>query len=74
MSTMRTNGEAITALRERTGLTKTQLAKAAGIDRTHLHRIETGERQGTPSQVRSIAETLQVPITAITHPETGIAS
>lgn len=62
---MRGNGAAITALRERTGLTKTQLAKQTGIDRTHLHRIETGERKGTPAQLVEIARALKVPITVV---------
>lgn len=62
---MRTNGAAIAAIRERSGLTKTQLATAAGIDRTHLHRIETGERNGTPSQAKAIATALAVPLLAV---------
>lgn len=63
---MTSNGDAIAAIRERTGLTKTQLAAATGIDRTHLGRIEKGQRNGTPAQLVKIAETLGVPITAIT--------
>jgi transcriptional regulator with XRE-family HTH domain len=63
---MTSNGTAIRAIRERTGLTKTQLASATEIDRTHLGRIEKGERNGTPSQLVKIAEALGVPVTAIT--------
>lgn len=62
---MRGNGPAIRALRERTGLTKTQLATATGIDRTHLHRIENGERHGTPAQLVAIARVLEVPVTVV---------
>lgn len=62
---MKTNGDAIRIIRERTGFTKTQLATAARLDRTHLHRIETGERNGTPAQAKAIAEALAVPLTAI---------
>jgi len=62
---MKGNGAAIKALRERTGLTKTQLAKATGMDRTHLHRIENGERRGTPTQIVAIAKALGVPVTAV---------
>ncbi len=62
---MKANGQAIQAIRERSGLTKTQLADAAGIDRTHLHRIETGERNGTPAQITAVAGALKVPLTAI---------
>lgn len=64
---MRTNGAAIKAIRERTGMTKTELANAAAVDRTHLHRIETGERRGTPDQIVAIAQALKVPTTAIIH-------
>lgn len=46
-------------------MTKTQLANTTGIDRTHLHRIETGERKGTPAQLVAIAEALKVPITVV---------
>ena len=62
---MRANGPAIRAMRERTGMTKTQLARATGIDRTHLHRMESGERQGTPAQLVAIAHILEVPVTVV---------
>jgi transcriptional regulator with XRE-family HTH domain len=62
---MQANGETIKAIRERTGLSKTDLATAAGMDRTHLHRIETGERKGTDAQIVAIAKALMVPTTAI---------
>lgn len=62
---MNANGTAIQAIRERSGLTKSQLAAATGIDRTHLHRMETGERNGTPAQILAIAKALAVPTTAI---------
>jgi len=62
---MQANGDAIKYLRERTRLSKTELATAAGIDRTHLHRIESGERNGTERQIGAIADALKVPVTAI---------
>lgn len=71
---MRGNGGAIKALRERTGLTKTQLADATGIDRTHLHRIEIGERKGTPAQLVAIAQALRVPLTAVAVMDEAVAS
>lgn len=66
---MKSNGAAIAAIRGRSGLSKSELATAAGIDRTHLHRIESGERNGTPRQITAIAEALRVPIVAIINPE-----
>lgn len=68
MLDMTSNGAAIKAIRERTGLTCSQLARTAGIDRTHLHRIESGERRGTPAQIAAIAAALAVPTTAIIGP------
>lgn len=72
---MQANGDAIAAIRERTGLTKTQLAKACDppIDRTHLHRIESGERNATAAQIRSIAVALMVPTTAIINATAEVA-
>ena len=66
---MRANGASIQAIRERSGLTKAELARSAELDRTHLHRIETGERNGTPRQITAIAQALKVPVMAIIHAE-----
>lgn len=62
---MQANGDAIRAIRERTGLTIAALAREAQVERTHLNRIERGERAGTPAQLRQIAVALKVPTTAI---------
>lgn len=62
---MRTNGPALRAIRQRTGFTVTQLANAAGVDRTVLTRLENGERRGTPAQIKALAQALDVPVTAI---------
>jgi transcriptional regulator with XRE-family HTH domain len=66
---MRSNGAAITAIRERSGLTKSDLARLVKIDPSHLTRIESGERNGTPAQLNAIARALLVPVTAITKDE-----
>jgi transcriptional regulator with XRE-family HTH domain len=63
---VKSNGEAIRAIRERTGMSVTELHRAANVDRTVLTRIEKGERNGTPAQLVAIAKALDVPITAIT--------
>lgn len=62
---MQANGAAIAAIRERTGYSKSDLARLAGMDRTHLHRIENGERNGTDKQILAIALALKVPTVAI---------
>lgn len=62
---MRGNGTAITRLRQEAGLTKTQLARVTGMDVTHLHRIEKGERKGTPAQLVTLARYFRVPLTDV---------
>jgi transcriptional regulator with XRE-family HTH domain len=59
------NGEAVRALRERSGLTITQLGERAKIDRANLSRLEAGKRQATPSQIKAIADALLVPVVVI---------
>lgn len=65
---MRLNGEALRVIRERTGLTITQLGTASGVDRTVITRLESGERRGTPAQLVALAQALNVPLTAISYP------
>jgi transcriptional regulator with XRE-family HTH domain len=62
---MRINGDALRAIRERTGLTISELSRASGVDRTVITRIETGQRQGTPAQHKALAEALHVSMLAI---------
>jgi len=67
------NGHAIRAIRERTGLSITDLAAAARIDRTNLSRIESGQRVGTDRQLVDIASALKVPLTAIINAPEPVA-
>ncbi len=46
--------ELVAHWRIRTGQTKAELAKACGVSRTQLFRIETGRSQATPEQVTAI--------------------
>ena len=62
---MKSNGAAIAAIREGRGLTKSELARLVNVDLSHLARIESGERNGTPTQIKAIAAALVVPVTAI---------
>lgn len=64
---MKLNKEALKALRERSGFSKTQFAERSGIDRTIIGRLETGERKGTDEQIVAAARALNVPVVAITH-------
>ncbi len=59
-----TNGAAIRAIREARGLTRDQLAEAAGITPGAFANIENG-RDSTPPVVYRIAERLLVPVDAV---------
>lgn len=54
----RTNSDAITTRRLNAGLTKLQLAAAAGISRQMVSAIEHGTRQGSPEALLAIADVL----------------
>ena len=66
MASRRTNGVAIRELRKALGISVTDLAAAADVDRTALWRIEKGDSQPRPVTLRKIADHLGVPIAAIT--------
>ena len=53
MSTRKVLGKAIKVIRKSKGITQDTLAIEAGCTPSHLHRIETGERQ--PSDVHLLA-------------------
>lgn len=63
---MHINGEALRAIRERSGWTITGLAAAVTIGRSHLSNVEAGRRQLSPTKARLIADVLGVPLAAIT--------
>lgn len=62
---MKLNRDALIAIRERTGMSKSELGKLAGIDRTLVHRVENGERHATDEVIVKIARGLKIPVTAI---------
>lgn len=51
-------GEAVRALRKARGLSQEALADAAGIDRSHMGKIERGERNVTIMNIARIASAL----------------
>ncbi|WP_045740927.1 helix-turn-helix domain-containing protein [Actinoplanes rectilineatus] len=63
----KSNGPAIRRLREREGLTLTQLAQRAGIHLSVMSRIESGEKSGSPRTRLSLAHALGVELDVITH-------
>jgi transcriptional regulator with XRE-family HTH domain len=52
-------------LRERTGLSISELSRSSGVDRTVITRLESGERRGTPAQLKALAAALDVSLLAI---------
>jgi len=68
VANVKLNKEALTVIRERSGLSKTELADRAGIDRTLVHRLENGERNCTPTVMRKLADALACPLFALMGP------
>lgn len=62
---MNLNRHTLQLVRERTGLTKAQLATRAGIDRTLITRLENGERTATPRVIVALAKALDCPQVAL---------
>ena len=50
----------VAVYRKYRGLTRKQLAEAAGIDAAKLSQIETGKRSGSPQTLAAIAKALDV--------------
>lgn len=62
---MDVNGPAIRAIRERTGLTVTELAKRVGCQQGTLSAIEKEDRRPSPDMVLRIANELRIDLAAI---------
>jgi transcriptional regulator with XRE-family HTH domain len=70
---MELNRHALRALRERTGLTVTELARLSGTTHSHISNIETGARKASPKLIKCLAAALKVDAHAITYPAPGAA-
>lgn len=58
----------LTAIRERSGWTKSKLAVEAGLSLQYLCDLEVGRRKGcNPAIAKALAQALDVPVTAITR-------
>jgi transcriptional regulator with XRE-family HTH domain len=62
---LRKLGAAIRAVRREQGLSQEALADAAGIDRSHMGKIERGERNVSVLNVARVAEALSVSIASL---------
>ena len=52
--------ERIKKLRKAKGITQEQLAELAGLNRTHLYRLETGKQSMTLRTLKLVADALGV--------------
>jgi transcriptional regulator with XRE-family HTH domain len=64
-------GDAIRGLREDGALTQAAVAEAAGIDRSHLARIETGDREASLDVLAAVAAVLGADLSLRLYPTTG---
>lgn len=62
---MRVNPAALTAIRERSGYKKAQLASMVGISPGYLTELEQGKKPGSPDVIKRIADALSCPIAAL---------
>lgn len=68
---MNLNRHSLREIRERTGVSTSQLAKLADVDRTLIHRLENGERNASPVVIRRLADALKCPLLALINDETA---
>lgn len=69
---MEVNGEALRAIREAQGWSKSRLAAKAEISLPYLRDLEKGRRKGrNPAIVKMLAKALNVPTAAITRRSPG---
>jgi len=52
-------------IRERKGMTQEALAKAAGVSRAYLSRLEMGRHDPPLSRLRKLAKALRVKVSAL---------
>ena len=62
---MQVNPHALRVIRERSGLSISELARRAGLSQPHLSNLEAGRRRASPGVVRRLADALQVPLLAL---------
>lgn len=55
-------GEHIVSLREKQGLSQSDLARLSGKDRQNIYRLEQGEINPTLFQLTELADALKIPI------------
>ncbi len=71
---MRINGQALKAIRERSGLSQSALAELAGITQGRISEWESDSPPVRPATIAKVAEALVVPVTALLRAEAEVAS
>jgi len=59
------NRHALQAIRQRSGLTVSGLARRAGVSQPHLSNVERGRRHASPDLIVRLAAALRVPLVAL---------
>ena len=59
-------GERIAAMRERQGLSQSDLARLSGKDRQSIHKVEKGEFNATVFYLSELAKALKIKLSEIT--------
>lgn len=59
------NGSALQAIRERSGLTQTELAAQTGVSQGRISELESGRCNVRPGTVKALAAALAIPIPAL---------
>lgn len=59
------NGAALQAIRERSGLTQSDLSRGSGVSQGRISELESDVLNVRPATVKALADTLAVPITAL---------
>lgn len=68
------NGSALQAIRERSGLTQTELAEQTGVSQGRISELESGQRNVRPGTVKALADALKIPVTALVNTPSEVAS
>ncbi len=63
------NRAALRAIRERSGLTVSELARLSGVSQPHISNIESGVRGARAPIIKALADALEVPMLALLGPE-----
>jgi len=71
---MEINPAALKAIRERSGLSQSELARQTGLGQGYISALESGARKGSPASIKTLADALVVPTTAICAPAEEVSA